>query len=167
MQSESEHCLFCHNGIIIRDGKLLKRKIDMKSEVIQVKGITFVGKSSSGHWIPMDGPSDFQGSDAASRPKELILIGLGGCTGADVSSILHKMKEKIERFEIEIEAESADEHPKVFTKIHILYKFWGQDLKKENLEKAISLSQERYCSVSAMLRKACEITHTFTINPTN
>lgn len=139
----------------------------MKSEVIQVKGITFVGKGGSGHWIPMDGPPDFQGSDAASRPKELILIGLGGCTGADVASILYKMKEHVERFEIEIEAESANEHPKVFTKIHILYKFWGQKLKKENLDKAISLSQDRYCSVSAMLRKACEITHTFTVNPTD
>jgi putative redox protein len=139
--------------------------MNMKSDVIQVKGITFVGKSGSGHWIPMDGPADFQGSDSASRPKELILIGLGGCTGADVASILYKMKEPVERFEISIEAESAENHPKVFTKIHLLYKFWGQNLKKENLDKAINLSQETYCSVSAMLRKACEITHTFTINP--
>ena len=136
----------------------------MRTEVFQVKGITFVGKSASGHWVPMDGPAEFQGSNAATRPKELILIGLGGCTGADVASILHKMKEKVSRFEIEIEAETANEHPKVFTHIQLNYRFWGENLRTENIEKAINLSQDRYCSVSAMLRKACEITHKFEIN---
>ena len=74
----------------------------MKAEVVQVRGITFVGKASSDHWVSMDGPTDFQGSDSATRPKELILIGLGGCTGADVASILHKMGEDITRFEINL-----------------------------------------------------------------
>jgi putative redox protein len=137
----------------------------MKTEIVQVKGITFIGKASSGHWIPMDGPPEFQGSNAATRPKELMLLSLGGCTGADVASILYKMKEKITRFEIEIEAESAQEHPKVFTHIHIMYKFWGENLHTENIEKAINLSQDKYCSISAMLRKACELKHTYKINP--
>ncbi|TFH02702.1 MAG: OsmC family peroxiredoxin, partial [Calditrichales bacterium] len=86
----------------------------MNAEVLQVRGISFVGKAGSGHWVPMDGPEDLLGSNAATRPKELLLIGLGGCTGADVASILHKMKEKVDRFEIDIQAESATEHPKVF-----------------------------------------------------
>ena len=137
----------------------------MNAEVVQVRGISFVGKAESGHWVPMDGPEDFLGSNAATRPKELLLIGLGGCTGADVASMLQKMKEKIDRFEIDIQAESATEHPKVFTKIHILYKFWGDSLKSSNLEKAINLSQDKYCSVSAMLKKAVAITHSYEINP--
>jgi putative redox protein len=137
----------------------------MNTNVVQVRGLTFVGKASSGHWVPMDGPEDFQGSDSATRPKELILIGLGGCTGADVASIMHKMRENMQRFEIDIDAERAAEHPKVFTKIHLIYKFWGNDLKKANIEKAINLSQDRYCSVSAMLKKAVDITFEYVINP--
>ena len=139
----------------------------MKADIVQVKGLTFVGKASSGHWVTMDGPADFQGSDAATRPKELILIGLGGCTGADVASILYKMRENVIKFEISIDAESAAQHPKVFTKIHITYRFWGNDLKEANIKKAIDLSQERYCSVTAMLIKSVEITHSFEINPDN
>ena len=138
----------------------------MNTEVVQVRGLTFVGRSGSGHWIPMDGPADFNGSDSATRPKELLLISLGGCTGADVASILNKMREKISQFKIDIEAETATEHPKVYTKIHLTYKFWGDELKEANIEKAINLSQERYCSVTAMLQKAVEITHSFEINPT-
>jgi len=137
----------------------------MSTEVVQVRGLTFVGRSNSGHWLPMDGPADFNGSDSATRPKELLLIGLGGCTGADVASILKKMRENITNFKIDIETESATEHPKVFTKIHLTYKFWGNDLREENIKKAIDLSQDRYCSVSAMLKKAVEITHSFEINP--
>jgi putative redox protein len=137
----------------------------MNAEVVQVRGITFVGKGGSGHWALMDGSADFQGSEAANSPKELVLIGLGGCTGADVASILHKMREKIDRFELNLDAETATEHPKVFTTIHITYKFWGNDLKPENIEKAILLSQDKYCSVSAMLKKAVAITYSHEINP--
>lgn len=139
----------------------------MKAEIVRVRGITFVGKAGSGHWIPMDGPEDFQGSEAATRPKELILISLGGCTGADVISILSKMREKIHDFVVDVDAESATEHPKVFTKIHLTYKFWGEDLKEANIEKAISLSQERYCSVSAMLRASVALSHSYEINPSD
>lgn len=137
----------------------------MNTEVVQVRGITFIGKAASGHWVTMDGPADFEGSNAATRPKELILIGLGGCTGADVASILNKMKVKLDRFIINIDAEVAQEHPKVFTKIHLTYKFWGNDLEVSNIEKAIFLSQDKYCSVTAMLKKAVKITHSFEINP--
>lgn len=137
----------------------------MEAKVIQVEGITFVGKTDSNHWVPMDGPTEFQGHNAAMRPKELILVSLGGCSGSDIASILHKMHEKVHRFEIDLQAEMASEHPKVFTKIHITYKFWGEDLKDANIEKAINLSQERYCSVSAMLRASVNISHSYQINP--
>ncbi len=137
----------------------------MQAKVINIKGVTFIGKAKSNHWIPMDGPEDFQGSDAATRPKELILISLAGCSGSDVASILSKMREKITRFEIDVDAESANEHPKVFTKIHLIYKFWGTDLKEANLEKAINLSQDKYCSVTAMLKSTVEIKHSYEINP--
>ena len=139
----------------------------MKANIVQVKGISFIGKAESNHWVPMDGPADFQGSNAGTRPKELILVSLGGCTGADVASILYKMKEPVSRFEIDIEAENATEHPKVFTKIHLRYKFWGENLNSNNIEKAISLSQDKYCSVTAMLIKAVEITHSYEVNPTD
>ena len=137
----------------------------MQAKVINIKGVTFIGKSESNHWIPMDGPKEFQGSDAATRPKELILISLAGCSGSDVGSILSKMRENITRFEINVDAESATEHPKVYTKIHLKYKFWGMDLKEANLEKAINLSQDKYCSVTAMLKSTVEITHSYEINP--
>jgi len=137
----------------------------MKAEVVQVRGLTFVGKAASGHWIPMDGPADFQGSDAGIRPKELILIALAGCSGSDISSILFKMRENVNRFEIDINAEVAEEHPKVFTSVHLNYKFWGENLKQANVEKAISLSHERYCSVTAMLRNSVNITYEYQINP--
>ena len=137
----------------------------MQAKVINIKGVTFIGKSESNHWIPMDGPKEFQGSDAATRPKELILISLAGCSGSDVGSILSKMRENITKFEIDVDAESATEHPKVYTKIHLKYKFWGMDLKEANLEKAINLSQDKYCSVTAMLKSTVEITNSYEVNP--
>ena len=135
----------------------------MEAKVINIQGVTFIGKAKSNHWIAMDGPEEFQGSDAATRPKELILIGLAGCSGSDVASILSKMREQVTRFEIDVEAESATEHPKVFTKIHLKYNFWGENLKQENIDKAINLSQDKYCSVTAMLKPKVEITHTVNI----
>jgi putative redox protein len=137
----------------------------MKAEVVNVRGITFIGKAGSGHWTTMDGSTDFGGSEASSTPKELVLTALGGCTGADVASILNKMKEKYSRFEINLDAEIAEEHPKVFTKIHMNYIFWGNNLKEENISKAISLSQDKYCSVSAMLKESVELTYSHKINP--
>lgn len=137
----------------------------MKANVIQVKGISFIGKAESNHWVAMDGPPDFRGANAGIRPKELILISLGGCTGSDVSSILYKMKEPVSRFEIDIDAENAEEHPKIYTKIHLVYKFWGENLNPVNLEKAINLSQDKYCSVSAMLKKTVDVSYSYEINP--
>lgn len=131
--------------------------------VKQVKGMTFVGKTDSNHWITMDGPEKFGGSDAGIRPKELLMLSLGGCTGSDVTSILAKKKIKLEGFEINITAESADEHPQVFTKIHLEYVFYGKNVPVKDVERAIELSLTKYCSVTAMLQKAMPIEHSYRI----
>jgi putative redox protein len=135
-----------------------------KTAIIKrLEGITFSGKTDSGHWVMMDGPENFGGNNAAIRPKELLLLALGGCTGSDVSSILSKKRVPVDKFEINIEAEMADEHPQVYTKIHVEYLFTGNDLKVSDLERAIELSMTKYCAVTAMLQNAVEITHSYKI----
>lgn len=111
----------------------------------------------NGHKIVMDIDSSGGGNDLGPRPKILLLAGLGGCTGMDVISILAKMKIIPDKFWMEISAELCDEHPKVFNVIELVYCFEGTNLPFENLEKAVNLSKEKYCAVSAMLSKTAEI----------
>lgn len=131
--------------------------------VKQVQGITFAGKTDSNHWVMMDGPEEFGGSNAGTRPKELILLALGGCTGSDVVSILTKKRVALEGFQIEFTAETADTHPQVFTKIHMEFVFRGRDIRAADVERAIELSETKYCAVSAMLRGSVAITHAYRI----
>jgi putative redox protein len=133
--------------------------------VKQVQGITFVGKTDSNHWVAMDGPEELGGSDAGIRPKELILLALGGCTGSDVASILRKKRVQLDSFEIHFTAEVADEHPQVFKSIHMDFVFRGDDIKPADVERAIELSETKYCAVSAMLRGTVAITHAYRIEP--
>ncbi len=129
-----------------------------------VEGVTLIGRAKTNHWVAMDGPETFGGADAATRPMELFLISLGGCTGADVASLLQKMRVKVDKFEVHIDSERAPEHPKVYTRIDLTYKFWGKNLEsvKDKIEKAINLSQDKYCSISAMLRQAnIPLNHTY------
>lgn len=135
----------------------------MKANIRRVNGITMVGKSESGHWVTMDGPVKFGGADAGVRPMELFLIGLGGCTGMDVLSILAKKRVKLNDFEIEINADRAPEHPKVYTKIHLKYIFYGNNIPVEAVERAIELSETIYCSASEMLRQSTELTTEYEI----
>jgi len=132
--------------------------------VRHIEGVTLIGRGKTNHWVAMDGPETFGGSDAATRPMELFLISLAGCTGADVASLLQKMRVKVDRFEIHVDSERAPEHPKVYTRIDLTYKFWGKNLEsvKDKIEKAINLSQDKYCSISAMLRQAnIPLSHTY------
>jgi putative redox protein len=122
-----------------------------------VQGLTFVGKADSNHWVVMDAAQKVNGSDAGARPMELVLIALAGCTGMDVASILQKMRVKVDEFWMELEAEQSPEHPRVFTSIRLTYVLVGDDAPREAVDRAIELSQSTYCSVSAMLRKACDI----------
>lgn len=134
-----------------------------KAFIKQIKGITFAGISDSNHWITIDGPKKFGGNEAGVRSKELILLGLGGCTGSDVVSILNKKRVKLDDFEINIKAEMKDEDPKIFTHLHIEYVFYGKEILKKDVERAIQLSLTKYCGVTAMLNKSMEITHSYRI----
>jgi len=111
----------------------------------------------NGHNIILDADSSVGGENLGPRPKILLLAGLGGCTGMDVVSMLAKMKVVPEKFWMEISAELADEHPKVYKQIKLVYCFKGDNLPLEKLEKAVSLSKEKYCAVSAMLSKTAEM----------
>ncbi len=134
-----------------------------KAYLKQIKGITFVGKTDSNHWVTVDGPEDFGGSNAAIRPKELLLLSLAGCTASDVAAILQKKRVKLDDFEMNISAETTDTHPKVYSKIHLEFVFYGKDIKEKDVERAIELSQEIYCGVTAMLKSSVEITHSYKI----
>jgi putative redox protein len=127
-------------------------------------GMRFVYESTTGHGLVTDAPKQAGGLDTAVTPMELVLLGLIGCTGIDVSSILLKMKEPLAGLEVTAEYERADTHPKVYTRIHLKYTVTGSvDAKK--LERAIDLSTSSYCSVSAMLAKAVEISNEYEILP--
>lgn len=136
-----------------------------KAKVVHLNGVTFNGISDSKHWVPMDGPEQFGGSDGAIRPKELLLLSLAGCTGSDVASILTKMREPFTRFEIHIDAEMTETHPKVYSNIHLTFKLWGEGIKEANVEKAMKLSSDVYCGVTAMLKDSIKITDSYEINP--
>lgn len=135
----------------------------MKAIVKQVKGCSFIGKADSNHWVAIDTPKESCGMDAACTPMELVLLALGGCTGSDVVSILDKKKVPLEGFEINIEADRSDSYPKVFTKINLEYVFYGQNIDTKHVERAIALSQEKYCSVSAMLKSSVSIISSYKI----
>lgn len=113
----------------------------------------------NGFKIMMDADPAVGGQNSGTRPKPLTLVSLAGCTGMDVISILKKMRIEPEYFNISVEGELTEEHPKYYHKIHIVYELKGEGLDPEKVEKAVTLSQERYCGVSAMLRFGAELTH--------
>lgn len=111
------------------------------------------------HHIILDASQEVGGENKGARPKELMLASIAGCTGMDVISILNKMKVNVESFEIDVEAEVTEEHPKHYTSMHLIYKFKGKELEYDKLKKAIDLSQDKYCGVSAVYRKAMQLTY--------
>ena len=135
----------------------------MNISVNWVDGMLMVGKSHSGHSITMDGPPEIGGENLGVRPMEMLLLGVAGCTMIDVVTTLKKMRQDLTNCETKLSAERADEHPKVFTDIHIQFIVKGQDLDPKKVEKAIILSAEKYCSASIMLGKTASITHDFEI----
>ena len=135
----------------------------MKAYVKQIKGITFAGRADSNHWITMDGPVEFGGTKGANTPMELILMALGGCASMDIIPILQKKKVVLHGYEINLEGTRSEDHPKVFTKIHVEFVFYGKDISPAAIENAIELSFTKYCSVSAMLNKSVKITHSYRI----
>lgn len=111
-----------------------------------------------GFKINMDAKSAVGGSDSGPRPKPLMMVALAGCTGMDVVSILKKMRVEVDSFDIRVEGELTEEHPKHYSKMHIVYEFTGTKLPSDKINKAVNLSQERYCGVSASYNKAMELT---------
>lgn len=134
----------------------------MKSSVTLKEGMFFHG-DLQGFDIPVDAAEQFGGQNLGPQPKGLMLTSLVGCTAMDVISMLRKMKSEPEEFSVEAETELTDEHPKVFKSILITYRLKGSGLDKAKVEKAVKLSQEKYCGVSAMLRKAVPIEHKIVI----
>lgn len=126
------------------------------------EGKTFVGTASTGHKIVF-GNSGADGQRPGPSAMELLLMGTGGCSAYDVISILEKGRQKIDDVEIEIEADRADDHPKVFTRIHMHFIVKGGDLSPKRVEQALSLSIDKYCSASAMMAMSAKLTHDYEI----
>ena len=138
----------------------------MRATIKWLDNVSFVGETETSHAIVMDGAPDAGGRNIGPRPMEVVLIGTGGCTAFDVVHILKKARQAVSDCVVELEAERAATDPKVFTKIHMHFVVTGKELKPEQVERAIKLSAEKYCSASIMLGKTAVITHDFEIRET-
>lgn len=136
----------------------------MQARVTWAGGATFVGETTSGHRVVMDGAVEGGGRNLGPRPMETLLLGMGGCTAYDVVAILRKARQDIVDCRIDITARRAEKDPKVFTEINIHFVIVGRDLKTAQVERAIALSAEKYCSATIMLGKTAAISHTFEIS---
>ena len=134
-----------------------------KANVRWAGKMTFIGKAGTNHLVPMDTSPEFDGDGSATKPLELLLIALGGCTGMDIVPLFKKMRQDVTAVELNITAERSEEHPKVYTGIDLEYVVTGKALEEEKVKRALELSQEKYCSVSAMLKKACPVSYTVRI----
>jgi len=117
-----------------------------------------------GHKLTVDIDQANGGQDLGPRPKALMMVALAGCTGMDIVSMLAKMRVDLEDLNIKVDGEVTEEHPKHYTSMHITYEFWGKGLPLDKLEKAVSLSDERYCGVAATLKKGIPVTHSIVVH---
>ena len=135
----------------------------MKARIQLAEGMTLVAESGSGHAVVVDAAPDVGGRNLGARPMELVLMGTGACTAIDVVLILRKARQPITDCVVELEAERAAEDPKVFTKIHLHYVITGKGLAQQQVERAIKLSKEKYCSATIMLAKTAEVTFDYEV----
>ena len=135
----------------------------MEARITYVDGIRFVGEASSGHAIVMDGDAKFGGGNTAVRPTELLLIGLGGCSGMDVISILRKKQQQVRGLEINVKGKKAEAYPQKFTDIAIEFVVTGHNISEEAVKRAVDLSMEKYCSVKATLEGCAKIDFSYRI----
>ncbi|WP_336819085.1 OsmC family protein [Cedecea sp. MMO-103] len=131
----------------------------MQARVKWVEGMTFLGESASGHQILMDGDS----GDKAPSPMEMLLMAAGGCSSIDVVSILQKGRHDVTDCEVKLTSERREEAPRLFTRIHLHFVVTGKELKESAVARAVELTAEKYCSVTLMLEKAAEISHSYEI----
>lgn len=131
----------------------------MKARIKWVEGATFVAESGSGHALVIDGPPGHGGRNLGARPMETVLMGLGACSAFDVVSILAKARQRADSVHVELDAERADAVPAVFTRIHLHYVIRGRGVKAATVARAVALSVDKYCSVTAMLRPQVQISH--------
>jgi putative redox protein len=135
----------------------------MKARVKWIEGTVMLGEADSGHGVVMDGPPEYGGRNLGVRPMEMLLIGMGGCTEFDVLHILRKARQEVRSCEVELTAERAATDPKVFTRIHAHFILSGKELAEKQVERAIRLSAEKFCSASIMLGATAQVTHDFEI----
>ncbi len=135
----------------------------MKATLRKTGNIAFEVTTDSGHVFTTDGSPDHGGGDTGPRPMELVLAALGGCSGIDVALILEKSRQDVTDCRITLDGERADAVPAVFTDIHVHYTVVGNDLDPKKVERAVSLSMDKYCSVTRMLQSSVNITHSFEI----
>ena len=131
--------------------------------VRQVQGTTLIARSDSQHWVVMDGSETFGGSNAGASPKELLMFALGGCTAMDVIPILKKRRVPVDHLEVKVTGNTREEHPRIFTDLHLEYIVYGENIDPEDVERAIEMSTTKYCAVSAMLGRSVHITHSYRI----
>ena len=135
----------------------------MKARIKLSGGMTFVAESGSGHAVVVDAAQDIGGKNLGARPMELVLMGTGACTAIDVMHILRKARQPVTDCVVEMEAERAPEDPKVFTSIKLRYVVTGKGLAPAQVERAIKLSKEKYCSATIMLAATAKITFDFEV----
>lgn len=136
----------------------------MKANITwQQEGVSFLGQVGSGHSVLMDGAPEAGGKNQGPRPMEMILLGVGGCTSFDVVHILRRSRQEITGCQVEMDAQRAEKDPKVFTHIHLHFVITGKNLDPRQVERAIKLSAEKYCSASMMLKATVNITHDYEI----
>lgn len=135
----------------------------VNARVQWVENALFTAESGSGHSVTIDGSPDVGGRNLAARPLEMFLMGMGGCTAIDVVSMLRKQRQDIHDVVVELAAERADDFPKVFTSVKLVYRVRGRNLNRALVERAVALSDEKYCSATAMVRKSAAVTHELVI----
>ncbi len=135
----------------------------METQLRWAGGAAFIGLSSGGHTVVMDGPTEGGGRNLGTRPMEMLLLSMGACSAYDVVSILQKSRRKLTECEVKITANRAEKHPRVFTDIHVHFKVSGKELTEKSVKRAIQLSAEKYCSASIMLGAMAKITHDYEI----
>ena len=129
----------------------------MRARVKWIEGVSFVAETGSGHAVVVDGAPDAGGRNLGPRPMELVLAGTVACTAFDVVWILKKARQPVEACVVEAQAERAEEDPRIFTRIHLTYRVSGKGLKRAQVERAVKLSKEKYCSATLMLAKTAAI----------